>query len=243
VATRQVGKNETVTSESLVNTLQQLASVLQSHRTLGGALAGIVEAATVSVPGCDAGSVSLSIDGRPATAVASAKVSLELDLVQYDTDEGPCLTSFRTMETLRLDLREGAERFPHFARAAAARGVIAVLSVPATWGGEVVATLNLYSRSGPFDESAVSVAAVLAAQVAIAVSRSPEFAAARAVLEEAQRDADDTAQVQLATGLLMVSQGCTSEQAEGLLREAAVHDEQTVLQIAQRIIEQQRSGG
>ena len=79
---------------------------------------------------------------------------------------------------------------------------------------------------------------MLAAQVAIAVSRSPEFAAARAVVEEAQRATDDRSQISLATGLLIGSQDCTREQAEGLLRQAAGQDEQTILQIAQRIIEQ-----
>jgi GAF domain-containing protein len=230
-----------VASENLVEILQQLAEVLQSQRTLGGALAEIAEAATVSVPGCDAASIAISIAGRPATAAITARVALELDMVQYDTKDGPCLTSFGSMATVRVDLVEHGDDFPHFAPAARRRGVRGVLSVPASWGGEVVGTLNLYSRSGAFDESAVSVASVLASQIAIAVSRSPEFAAARSVVEEAQRNADDEADVNLATGLLMVNEGCTAEQADGLLRQAATADEQTVLQIAQRIIRQHKS--
>jgi GAF domain-containing protein len=231
-----------VTADNLATTLHELATVLQTQRTLGGALAGIAEAATVSVPGCDAATIAISVEGRPATAAITARVALELDMVQYEVGEGPCLTSFDAMETIRLDVAGPEEAFPHFAAAARAKGVRAVLSVPATWGGEVVATLNLYSRTRPFDESGVSVAAVLAAQVAIAVSRSPEFAAARAFVEEAQRNADDSAQVNLATGLLMVNQECTSEQAAGLLNEAAAHDEQSILEIAQRIINEQRTG-
>jgi GAF domain-containing protein len=231
----------TVTSNDLVSTLQRLAEVLQTQRTLGGALAGIAEAATVSVPGCDAATIALSIEGRPATAAMTARVALELDMAQYDAGDGPCLKSLRDIATIRLDVAEEGEAFPHFAAAARRGGVRGVLSVPATWGTEVVATLNLYSRRGPFDETAITVARVLAAQVAIAVSRSPEFAAARAVVEEAQRQADDHAEVDLATGLLMVTQACTAEQAEGLLREAAAHDEQTILQIAHRIIEQHES--
>src|SRR5436190_22222298 len=228
-------------SEDLVNTLQQLADVLQTQRTLGVALANIAEAATVSVPGCDAGTIAISIGGRPATAAMTGIVALELDLVQYDTDDGPCLTSFRNACALRLDLYQQGEMFPHIAVAAQRVGIRAVLSVPAIWGGETIATLNLYSRTAPFDESAETVAAVLAAQVAIAVSRSPEFAAARAVVEEAQRNTDDHSQISFATGLLIGSQDCTREQAEGLLRQAATQDEQTILQIAQRIIEQHDS--
>src|SRR5205823_5599839 len=106
------------------------------------------EVATVSVPRCDAASVALSINGRPATATATARIALELDLVQYDLHDGPCLTSFRTMESLRLDLVEMTEKLPHFAIAARKHGITGVLSTPALWGDEVVATLNLYSRSG-----------------------------------------------------------------------------------------------
>lgn len=230
-----------MTSERLVSALHELAEIVQSQRTLGGALAGIAEAATVSVPRCDAASIAISIEGRPSTAAITARVALELDMVQYDTHDGPCLTAFREVRSLRIDLVEQGEVFPHFARAAQQMGVRAALSVPATWGHEVVGTLNLYSRTGPFDETAASVAAVLAAQIAIAVSRSPEFAAARGVVEEAQRNAEDSADVNMATGLLMVNQACTAEQAEGLLRQAATEDEQTVLDIAHRIIDQHRS--
>ena len=230
-----------MSAENLISTLEQLAAVLQTQRTLGAALANIAEVATASVPRCDAASIGLSINGRPATAATTARVALELDLVQYDLSDGPCLTTFRTTEGLRLDIVEMEERFPHFAVAARKHGVTSVLSTPALWGDELVATLNLYSRSRPFDETAAVVAAVLARQVAIAVSRSPEFAAARGVVEHAQRDADDQADISLATGLLMGTQACSTEQAAGLLRQAAAEDERTILEIAQRIIEQHRS--
>ena len=224
--------------DDLVSTLQRLADVLQTERTLGVALAGIAEAATKSVPGCDAATIAISIGGRPATAATTGVVALELDMVQYDNADGPCLTSFRDASALRLDLYEQGDAFPHVAVAAQRLGVRSVLSVPSVWGGETVATLNLYSRTAPFDESAETVAAVLATQVAIAISRSPEFAAARNVVEQAQRDSDDRSQIALATGMLISSQDCTREQAEGLLRQAASQDEQTILQIAQRIIQQ-----
>ena len=171
----------------------------------------------------------------------TATVALELDLVQYDADDGPCLTSFRTASAVRLDVYEPGQQFPHVAVAARRAGIRAVLSVPAVWGDETIGTLNLYSRRGPFDRSAETIAAVLAAQVAIAVSRSAEFQAARAVVDEAQRDADKHSQIAFATGLLIGSQDCTTEQAEGLLQRAAAEDEQTVLHIAQRIIEQHES--
>jgi AmiR/NasT family two-component response regulator len=44
--------------------------------------------------------------------------------------------------------------------------------------------------------------------------------------------------VQEATGLLAGTQGCSAEQAKGLIRQAADHEARTILEIAQRIIEQ-----
>ncbi|WP_420451807.1 GAF and ANTAR domain-containing protein [Ilumatobacter sp.] len=211
------------------------------ERTLGSNLANIAETATISVPGCDMATVAISISGRPATAATSGTIALELDLVQYDLDGGPCLTSFRTARTLRLDLLEQGEAFPHFAAAARRAGVRAVLSLPATSNGFPVATLNLYSRSGPFDESAERVGRVLAAQVSIAVSRSPELAAARTVVEAAQGEVDDRSQIALAAGMLVSAQECTLEQALALLHQSAPEDEQTTLQVARRIIDQHDS--
>jgi hypothetical protein len=45
---------------------------------------------------------------------------------------------------------------------------------------------------------------------------------------EAQRNGEDDAELNLAAGLLMGNEACTSEQADGLLRQATVDDEQTI---------------
>src|SRR3954452_4783623 len=117
-----------MSSEDLVNALQALAEVLQTQQTLGGALAGIAEKATASVPGCDAATIAIAVEGRPATAAMTGRIALELDIVQhdmvqYDPQDGPCLTTFATMSTMRLDLTERDDAFPHFAPAARRRGV------------------------------------------------------------------------------------------------------------------------
>jgi len=229
-----------VPPEGLIDVLSQLADVLHHEQTLGAALARIAAAATVSVPNCAAASIAISIEGRPATAAITARVALELDMVQYDSADGACIRAFDRNTTLRIDLVDQGDVFPHLSMAARTRGVRSVLSVPATWGDEMVGTLNLYSRTEPFDEKAETSAAVLAAEVAIAISRSPEFASARGVAEQAQRDVDDQMDIARATGLVMVNEDCTAQQAAGLLRNAAATDEKSVLEIAHRILREQR---
>jgi GAF domain-containing protein len=222
-----------------MQSLMELSEVLLRERTLGVNLALIAQAATETVTGCDGASIALSVQGRPATAAITTRVALEVDMVQYDTGEGPCLTALGSPRSVRIDAIETSEDFPHFAVGARKLGVQSVLSVPAMRGEDIVGTLNLYSRTpGAFDETSETIARVLAAQIAIAISRSPEYSAARNVTEQAQRDTDDNADISVATGILIATEDCTAEQAAGLLRHAANQDAQTVLQIAQRIIRQ-----
>ena len=58
------------------------------------------------------------------------------------------------------------------------------------------------------------------------------------MVEHAQRSLEDNAEIQMATGLLMVNEACTAEQAERLLESAAIQDERTIVEIARRIIVQ-----
>src|SRR5690349_7913953 len=135
-------------NEEVISALQRLAEVIQDEDSLGAALAGIAEAATVSVPRCAAASIAFAVKGRPITAAITARVALQLDVTQYDLHDGPCLTSFRSMDTLRLDIAYAGDAFPHFTRAAKMLGVQGVMSVPALWGDDIIGTMNLYSRSG-----------------------------------------------------------------------------------------------
>ena len=225
-------------SDDLVNTLQQLADVLQTQRTLGGDAGQHRRGGDRVGAGLRRGD-HRHLDRRAARHRGDdrhRRPRARPGAVRQRRRAVPDVVPHRQRAAPRpdragRDLPARRDRRPTSRRPCRAVG-------PAIWGTETIATLNLYSRTGPFDESAETVAAVLAAQVAIAVSRSPEFAAARAVVEEAQRNTDDHSQISFATGLLIGSQDCTREQAEGLLRQAADQDEQTILQIAQRIIEQ-----
>src|SRR3954468_23772403 len=125
----------------------ELSEILLRERALGTNLARIAQTATETIPGCDGASIALSLQGRPATAAISTRVALEVDMVQYDTGEGPCLTAFGSSRSVRIDAVDISEDFPHFAVGAHAIGVQSVLSVPAIRGDDVVGTLNLYSRS------------------------------------------------------------------------------------------------
>jgi hypothetical protein len=100
------------------------------------------------------------VEGRPTTAAASDRFAFELDLVQYDHGEGPCVTALGG-QTVRVGFIPNDERWPHFAIGPADRRVQSVLSVPAPESGPVAASLNVYSRKAEaFDGAAQDLARV-----------------------------------------------------------------------------------
>jgi GAF domain-containing protein len=97
---------------------------------------------------------------------------LELDLVQYDTAEGPCLTALGG-QTVRFAVLEKSERFPHFAIGAADQRIRSVLSTPIRNDDDIIGSLNLYSRQPDgFDEQAQRIADVTAAEVGTVIITS-----------------------------------------------------------------------
>ena len=87
--------------------------------------------ATMAVPGCDGTSVSvLEAHGEVTTVGASEQRTVQLDELQYEVQEGPCLSAIRTATTLQVDDFNRDIRLPAFARATGSLDVASCPSVP-----------------------------------------------------------------------------------------------------------------
>ena len=103
-------------------------------------------AGCVLLANCAGASVTIIERGRPSTAASTDDDALALDHVQYDADDGPCLTAARHQHVIRIDAMDTDTRWPAFGAAARARGVGSSLSMPLDLGGESVGGLNVYGR-------------------------------------------------------------------------------------------------
>ena len=221
---------------------KQLTEVLQTHDTLGRNAGQHRRGGDGVGAWCDAATIAISIGGQPATAAMTGTVALELDMVQYDNDDGPCLTSFRTASTLRLDLYEQGEAFPHIAIAAQRVGIRAVLSVPSHLGGETIATLNLYSRTGPVRRErrdrrgGARRAGRHRRQPLTRVRSRPQPSS-----KKPSATPTTTPRSRWPPGCSSAARSAPASKPKALLRQAAAEDEQSILQIARRIIEQHDS--
>ncbi|MDD7969071.1 ANTAR domain-containing protein [Actinomycetospora lemnae] len=163
--------------ESLLPILRRAAGDLmrqRSIRDLEKTLAGIVHAAVDTVPGADAGGLSITEDGRVTARTPTSGSVTKLDQLQSDLHEGPCITALEDPSEDGLVLADDlagadAARWPDFAPHAVEAGYRSVLSTRlCTDGRGMRAALNLYGgRPHVFDANARLTAGLFGAQAAI----------------------------------------------------------------------------
>lgn len=115
--------------------------------------------------------------GRLHLMAATSDRTAELELLQLQADEGPCLDSFTTGEPVSVaDLHTAADRWPRFVTAATEAGFVSVHAVPMRAAGNTLGALGLFGTSaGELNAADLLVGRSLAhvASVAIVQEHAP----------------------------------------------------------------------
>jgi GAF domain-containing protein len=225
----------------LMEAMASLSASLLSERSLKEDLDRLLKLTCQLIPVCAGVSVGLLVEGAPTTVAESDRLALELDLVQYDEGEGPCLLALNG-HTVRVGIVASDDRFPHFAVGAADRRVQSVLSLPVSYQDTVVGTINIYAREpDAFGLDDEDVATVFAAEAGALIHGSRLYDKARRSIDRLQHEHEDQTQVSRAQGVLMTLEACTAEQALGLIRNAAAANAEPIVRAAERILEAVRA--
>jgi hypothetical protein len=226
----------------LADALTRLALALLNETSLKADLERLAGITCGLIPNCSGASVSMVVDGEPTTVAVTDHVALQLDLVQYASEDGPCIAALGG-EAVRIGFIPANERFPQFAAGAADRRVLSVLSTPAIDHGTVVGSLNVYSRvEEAFDERDRQTAQLMAGEIAHALIKSAILTTAVEVRDQLQEVHDTTVMMAQATGVLMAFQDCSSAQAAELIRTAAEENKEPMIRTAERIVSTVESG-
>jgi GAF domain-containing protein len=194
------------------------------------------------VPNCTAASVALIVEGEATTAAITDRVALEVDLVQYANDEGPCLAAVDPPRAIRMDVVAEDERFPRFAAAAVELGVQSVLSLPLVASGRVVGSVNLYSQhASAFDETTAGVMSPLLEYAAETIAASPLYASALDAVSEAVVAMEDQAIIARAIGVLIHLHGRSPAEAFDLLEDRATMNRESTRAAAERVLAETHS--
>jgi GAF domain-containing protein len=221
----------------LIDLIARVDVLARTESTVRAKLEAAAHLAARVVPGCDAVSVAIVLEGEVFTAAVTDRVALEVDLIQYRFGEGPCLDVLEG-GAVRVDLIED-ERYQRFAPGAIDAGVLAVLSVPCRSGDRVVGSVNLYSReSGGFDDAASEAAAApFAAYAAEVIGESQVLAAAISLVDAAASRMEEASIVNQAIGIVAARASSSMEAALATLGEIALRRGVDVRTVAEAVLE------
>lgn len=204
--------------------------------SVGNALDKIVDLATHVIDGCTAaGVMTVDADGI-ATVAASSSLVVDVDQLQIDADDGPCVEAARRATTIYAhDLLDDA-RWPTFAPPAVEAGIRTVLACSLPADGSTV--LNLYAPlPAAFGATDRAQASLFASLARIAFDNAEERAdstmrADNLVIALQTRDLIGQAQ-----GILIERERITADQAFDVLRRASQHMNIKLREVAQTLVE------
>jgi transcriptional regulator with GAF, ATPase, and Fis domain len=213
--------------------LGQMARDLDEQGTLDDTMRALVSAAVRTIPGAVSGGIcEVRSRGRQVTARYSTdQLVTDLDSVQEELAEGPCLDEAYRHRTVRVNDFETEARWPSFAARALARDVRSMLSIQLYVRGEDLGTLNLYAHEAEaFDDESEDVGLLFATHAAIAMAGAQR----EHQLQVAVSSRDVIGQ---AKGILMERYKITADQAFAVLAKASSQTNIKLRKVAETLTE------
>lgn len=212
--------------------LAETAREINSQRTVDQTLRAIVHAARHSIRGFDHVGVSVARGkGQIETKAATGQLVWDLDAVQSQTGEGPCVDAVRAEPVVVVEHLRRQLRWPRYVPAAVRSGVLSQLVLRLFVTEESLGGLTLYSTSSEtIDPDAPYLAELFASHAAMALGHPREVSDLSESMASRQ-------QIGIAIGLLMARHGIDSARAFQFLARASWTSELEVGVVAQEIFE------
>jgi GAF domain-containing protein len=159
---------------NLARELAEASARLHSQRTLEATLDTIVETALPMLPGIDHVGISIKHShGKVETVAATDQFVWELDSLQYELGEGPCMDTIHGQLVVAVEDARHAQRWPNFIPRAVQKGLRSQLAVRLFTEEGTLGGLNMYSVSrDDIDPSAPLIAELFATHATTALGRA-----------------------------------------------------------------------
>lgn len=210
----------------LAGIFARMSGFLLTEATVSAALARVTTLAVDTIPGSTGAGVSLlDAHGKRITSAATDPLAERLDELQYQLDEGPCLSAWRDLTVLRSEGTEEERRWPSWIKSARQLGMRSFVSAPLISGQSAIGAIKVYSTgAAEFSEHDADLLRRFGDEAAIFVANVQTRQAAEqlsAALKETLRSREVIA---TARGILMARRGLDSVAA---FRELAAESRRT----------------
>jgi transcriptional regulator with GAF, ATPase, and Fis domain len=161
---------------TVAEALAQSVEQINESRTLEDTFDAIVRAARTSIPAFEHVSISVrSSSGTIETRAGTDQLVWELDGVQYDMGEGPCVEAIEHEPVVVVQHIRHEQRWPLYIPAAVKKGVRSQVGVQLFANGKHLGGLNLYSTEhDEVEHESVDTARLLATHVAVMLGHVQE---------------------------------------------------------------------
>jgi GAF domain-containing protein len=161
-----------------------------------------------------------------------------VELFQLETDEGPCLDSFRSSRPVTApDLREAVARWPRFAVLAQAEGFRSVHAVPLRLRSQTIGALNLFgARPGALPAADLRLGQALADVATIGILQERAIRDRDMLAEQLQGAVTSRVIIEQAKGVLAERGGLNMAEAFAVLRGHARRTNQRLSDLARDIV-------
>lgn len=200
----------------------ELQALLLDTDTLHRFLHQLAQLTVKGLPEGSSCGVTVRQDSRAVTLAASDDWTTQVDRIQYDVDEGPCLDTLATGKANYIPDVAVEARWATFCRGAHKLGVQSCLSLPLNTPTGTVGCYNLYSRQlDGFPEQSRGQLEVFAGNAAGAMAVAVRLADQTQLSEDLHQALTSRAVIDRAIGILMAQQRCDASAAFDLLRRAS----------------------
>jgi GAF domain-containing protein len=222
----------------LARTLVELADTLVADFD-------VVELLTLLTDGCidvlDVGAAGLMLvapEGDLRVMAASSEAMRVLELLELQSQEGPCLDCYRTGQPIvNQDLATVNGRWPRFAAEALAAGFHSVHALPMRLRGTVIGALNLlHIDPGEMRHADIAAAQAMADVATIAILQHRATLEAQVINEQLNHALNSRIVIEQAKGMVAERAGLNMEQAFSMLRDHARNHNLRLVDVAGEVI-------
>lgn len=177
--------------------------------------------------------------GSLQVAAASSEQSRLLELLQVQTNQGPCPESFQAGAPIAVpDLSQVAERWPRFSSQAMSVGFAAAHALPMRLRVTVIGALNLFMKQpGTLPDDTLRVAQALADVATIGLIQARTIRHHETLAEQLQTALNSRVIIEQAKGVLSERHGLGMDQAFTRLRSSARDRNTRLSDLARDVVE------
>lgn len=212
--------------------LAAAAREMQDDDSPKEAMQRAVKIATQIIPGCDAAGICVVYRGDRIDTHATSDDSLrQIDALQHELDEGPCLDALRQDHTVISNDLAADDRWPSWGPQVVERvGLLSSVSYRLYSTDKDLGALNLYGRTASsFSSEDIADGLALAAHVGVALAAAQE-------VEHLERALSGRTVIGQATGILMERFDLAPDRAFSVLSRMSQQRNVKLRELAEQIV-------